>query len=52
MVAFLKKPIFLYLCYDISTYFYVLDLKRKTFAEFFLSKVSNFYFKQKKQLFY
>ena len=38
--------------YKIWTYFHVLDLKRKTFAEFFVRKVSNFYLKQNKQLFY
>ena len=38
--------------YKIWTYFHVLDLKGKTFAEFFVRKVSNFYLKQNKQLFY
>ena len=38
--------------YEIWSYFYVFDLKRKTFAEFFQREISNFYFKQNKQLLY
>ena len=36
----------------IWTYFYVFELKGKTFAEFSLSEGSSFSFKQNKQLFY
>ena len=48
----MKLPILWCLNYKIWTYYHVLDLKRKTFAKFFLREVSNFYFKQNKQLLY
>ena len=38
--------------YEIWTYFYVFDLKRKTFSEFSLREISNYLFKQNKKLLY
>ena len=46
----MKLPIFRCLYYEIWTYFYVFDLKRKAFAGFFPWEISKFYFKQNKQL--